>query len=171
MGAPRGFPGDSDGKESACNAGDSGLIPGSGRSPGEGHGNQPQYSYLEHPHGQKSLASYSPWGREESDTTEWPTWMLINMWVSKTWPKQAAFITFRQKTPRLWRIDKLNKFGLGVVSYWGSEEVCWHSFLDPEFCVSGNKAAVYPPGAGRVPFTWETYFLLSRDKGRSLAAS
>ena len=34
-----GFPGGSDGKESACNAGDQGLVPGSGRSPGEGNGN------------------------------------------------------------------------------------------------------------------------------------
>ena len=34
-----GFPGDSDGKESACNVGDPGLIPGSGRSPEEGNGN------------------------------------------------------------------------------------------------------------------------------------
>ena len=37
----------SDGKESACSAGDSGLIPGSGRSPGEGSGNPLQYSCLE----------------------------------------------------------------------------------------------------------------------------
>ena len=44
-----GFPGGSDGKESACNAGDLGLIPGSGRSPGEGHGNPLQYSCLENP--------------------------------------------------------------------------------------------------------------------------
>ena len=35
--------------KSACNAGDSGLIPGSGRSPGEGNGNPLQYSYLENP--------------------------------------------------------------------------------------------------------------------------
>ena len=41
------FPGESDGKESAYNAGDSGLIPGSGRSPGEGNGNTLQYSCLE----------------------------------------------------------------------------------------------------------------------------
>ena len=39
----------SDGKESACNAGDPGLIPGSGRSPGEGNGNPLQYSCLENP--------------------------------------------------------------------------------------------------------------------------
>ena len=41
-----GFPGGSDGKESACNAGNPGLIPWFGRS-GEGHGNPLQYSYLE----------------------------------------------------------------------------------------------------------------------------
>ena len=42
-------PGDSDGKESACNAGDLGSIPGWGRSPGEGKGNPLQYSCLEKP--------------------------------------------------------------------------------------------------------------------------
>ena len=39
----------SGGKESACNAGDLGSIPGSGRSPGEGNGNPLQYSCLENP--------------------------------------------------------------------------------------------------------------------------
>ena len=63
-------PGGSDGKESACNAGDLGSIPGSGRSPGGGHVNPLQYSCLENPHGQRSLTSYSPWGRKESDMTE-----------------------------------------------------------------------------------------------------
>ena len=42
-----GFPGGSDGKEPACNVGDPDLIPGLGRSPGEGNGNPLQYSYLE----------------------------------------------------------------------------------------------------------------------------
>ena len=42
-----GFPGDSDGEESACNAGDPGLVPGSGRSPGEENIYPPQYSCLE----------------------------------------------------------------------------------------------------------------------------
>ena len=41
------FPGGSDSKASACNAGDLGSIPGSGRSPGEGNGNLLQYSCLE----------------------------------------------------------------------------------------------------------------------------
>ena len=61
----------SDNKESACNAGDWGSIPGLGRSPGEGHGDPLQYSGLENPHGQKSLMGYSPWGRKESGITEW----------------------------------------------------------------------------------------------------
>ena len=60
----------SDCKESACNARDLGLIPGSGRPPGEGNGNPLQYSCLENPHGHRSLAGYSPWGRKESDTIE-----------------------------------------------------------------------------------------------------
>ena len=42
-----GFPGGSDGQESACNAGDLGSIPGSGRYPGEGNGSPLQYSCLE----------------------------------------------------------------------------------------------------------------------------
>ena len=45
--SPPWFPGGSDGKASACNAGDPGLIPGWGRSPGEGNGNPLQYSCLE----------------------------------------------------------------------------------------------------------------------------
>ena len=44
-----GFPGSSDGKETACSAGDLGSIPGVGRSPGEGNGNPLQYSGLENP--------------------------------------------------------------------------------------------------------------------------
>jgi len=66
----KGFPGGSDGKESGCNAGDLVLIPGLGRSPGGGHGNSLQYSFLENPHGQRGLASTSPWGCKELDTTK-----------------------------------------------------------------------------------------------------
>ena len=46
---PVDFPGGSDGKESACNAGDLSSIPESGRSPGEGNGYPLQYSCLENP--------------------------------------------------------------------------------------------------------------------------
>ena len=62
-----GYLGGSDGKESVFNVGDLGSIPGLGKSPGR-HGNLLQYSCLENPHGQRSLAG--PWGCRESDMTE-----------------------------------------------------------------------------------------------------
>ena len=65
-----GFPDSSDRKESIYNAGDLGSIPRLGRPPGERNGNPLQYSCLENPHGQRSLAGYSSWGRKESDMTE-----------------------------------------------------------------------------------------------------
>ena len=65
-----GTEGGSDSKESTCNAGDLGWIPGLGRYPGGRHGNKLQYSCLEDPHGQRSLVGHNLWGRKESDTTE-----------------------------------------------------------------------------------------------------
>ena len=62
---PKGFPGGSAGKESACNVGDPGLIPGLGRSPREGNGYLLQDSGLEY-----STESKSPRGRKVSDTSE-----------------------------------------------------------------------------------------------------
>ena len=64
-----GFPGDSNGKESACKVGDSCSIPESERSPGEGNGYPLQFLPGKS-HGQKILVSYSPWGCKESDMTE-----------------------------------------------------------------------------------------------------
>ena len=71
-----GFPCGSAGKESACNAGDLGLIPGLGRSPGEGKGSTLQYFCLE------NSMDYiqRPWGCNELDTTEWFHFELIR-WV------------------------------------------------------------------------------------------
>ena len=60
------FPGSS-GIESACNEGNPGSIPGSGRSLGEGNGNPFQYSCLRIPW------TEGPWGCKESDATEWLT--------------------------------------------------------------------------------------------------
>ena len=66
-----GFPGGSDSKESACEE-SACNVPALGleRSPRGRHGNPFQYSCLENPHGQRSPAGYSPWGRKELDTTE-----------------------------------------------------------------------------------------------------
>ena len=60
-------------KNLSANAGDirdAGLIPWSGRFPGEGNDNPLQYSCLENPHGQRSPVGYSPQGHKELDTTE-----------------------------------------------------------------------------------------------------
>ena len=65
-----GFPGGSDGKESACNAGDLGSIPGLGRCPGEGHGNLLKYSCLKNSMDRGAWEGYSPWGHKELDTTQ-----------------------------------------------------------------------------------------------------
>ena len=73
-----GFPGSLDGKESACNAGEPGSIPGSGRSPGEGHGNPFRYSCLGEFHGQRSPVGYSPRGHKERDMTEQLTYATNN---------------------------------------------------------------------------------------------
>ena len=58
----------SDGKESVCYAGDLGLIPGLGRSPGGGHGNPLQYSCLENP--MNRGAWQATWGHKESNVTK-----------------------------------------------------------------------------------------------------
>ena len=65
-----GFPSGSDGKKSACNVGDTGLIPRSGRCPGEGNGYTRQYSWPGELRGQRGLAGYSTWCRKELDMTE-----------------------------------------------------------------------------------------------------
>ena len=66
-----GFPGGSEVKVSASNAGDPGSIPGLGRSPREGNGNPLQCACLENLMDRGAWqVGYSPWGRKESDMTE-----------------------------------------------------------------------------------------------------
>ena len=64
-----GFPSSSDGKASACNAGDPSLIPGLGRFPGEGNGNSLQYSCLEN-----SMDS-GAWGATVHGVAKSRTWL------------------------------------------------------------------------------------------------
>ena len=73
-----GFPDGSDGKESACNVGDPGLTLESGRSPGEGNGNPPQYSCLE-----------SPMDRG--------AWRATAHGVTKSWTRLSNQHTLREK--------------------------------------------------------------------------
>ena len=75
-----GSPGGSNGKESACNPGDLGLIAGSGRSPGEGNGYPLQYSCLEN---STELGGPKVHGHKEPNMTERPTLLLFtdSMWT------------------------------------------------------------------------------------------
>ena len=75
----KGFPGGSDGKESACNAGDSGLIPELRRFPWRGKWQLTPVLLLGEFHGWRSLAGYSPWGCKESDRTEWLSLSLFTV--------------------------------------------------------------------------------------------
>ena len=73
------FAGGSDGKESACNAGD----PGSGRSSGEGNGNPLQYSCLENSMDREAWCGSSPWGHKELDMTE-----RLTLWFTEWYKAQ-----------------------------------------------------------------------------------
>ena len=88
--AERIFPGGSDSKESAWNAGDLGSIPGSGRAPGEGNGNPFQYSCLENP----------------MDGGDWPNY---SPWVTKSWMTSLSLFTLFQHP---FMIKTLNNAGI-----------------------------------------------------------
>ena len=66
------YPSGSDGKESACKAGDRDSVSGLGRSPGEGHDNPFQHSCLENSMQQRHLVGYSPWGSK--------SWAWLSEW-------------------------------------------------------------------------------------------
>ena len=73
--------GNSDSKESACNSGDLGLIPGSGRSPGEGHGSPLQYSCLE------NSMDWGAWLQSmgsQRDMTEWLHFLSLSCWAYRS---------------------------------------------------------------------------------------
>ena len=100
----KGFPRSSVSKESVCNAGDLGSIPGLGRPPGGEHGNPLQYSGLENPHGQRSLMGYSSWGHKELDMTEQLSIAQHIEMKQKTWVRKQATIlgtwgSFPQQSP------------------------------------------------------------------------
>ena len=64
-----GFPGGSVVKNPPANAGDMSLIPGSGKSPGEGNGNPLQYSHMGNSMAKEADGLYSPWGHRKLDMT------------------------------------------------------------------------------------------------------
>ena len=77
-----GFPGGSDGKESTCNAGDPGSIPGLGRSPRGGNGYPLQYSCLENPMDRRAWQAMVDRGSKEVDMTEGLTHFLMGKCIN-----------------------------------------------------------------------------------------
>ena len=110
-----GFPCGSAGKESSCNVGDLGLIPGSGRSPGEGKGYPLQYSGLE------NSMHCTVRGVSELDTTE--RLSLFKTWKQPEWPSAGEWI-------KMWYTDtmdycsviKRRKIG-SLVDMWMDQEI------------------------------------------------
>ena len=94
------FPGGSDCKESAYNAGGPGSIPELGRSFGEGNGYPPVFLPGEF-HGQRSLVGYSPWGHQESDMTEWLSFKEDKNWVD-FWRELLCF--WKNKRDSQWEV-------------------------------------------------------------------
>ena len=81
-----GFPGGSDSKESACNAGDLGSIPGLGKSPGEGHGNPLQYSCLE------NSTDRGAWRATVHATAKSLTQLSVISWNLMLWFNLSLFL-------------------------------------------------------------------------------
>ena len=103
-----GFPGVSDGKESACNAGALGSIPGLGRSPGEGKGYRPQYSGLENfmdcvVHG---IAKSRTWLRDS-----------LHYKVDVYIPAYLAWGYYPHPHMKNWNVSTLNNYSQGFIVY------------------------------------------------------
>ena len=107
-----GFPGGSDGKESACNVEDPSSIPGSGRPPGEGNGNPLQYSYLGNP----------------MDRGAW--WATVHRVAkSQTWLSDFTLATWCEEPTHWKRPDAGKDWGQEEKGATEDEIVGWHHRL------------------------------------------
>ena len=119
-----GFPSGSVVKNLPANAGDMGLIPGSGRFPGEGNGNPPQYSCLGESHGQRSLAGYSSWGckRVEHNLATKQQHLSSHRWTEskdEIYFSNDILCTFQPKTILYWKISCKN----GIATWRNTERI------------------------------------------------
>ena len=110
------FPGSSDGKESACNAGDLGSISGLGRSPGEGHGNPLQYSCLEYPQ----------WTEEPGRLQSMGSQRVRHNWATKHKVSQRKWHLGWDLIGKKELLAKALELGQGI---WGSESSQWREIL------------------------------------------
>ena len=104
-----GFPGASDGKESTCNAGDTGLILGPGRAPGERNDNPLQYSCLE-------------------NSMEWGAWKVKSLGLQRIGHDQATFTFFPFMTAFLWTWGSSIRWNLAALQRLSSSHNCVRSY-------------------------------------------
>ena len=123
---PGGFPGGSDSKESACNAGDLGSIPGWERPPGGGHGNPFQYFCLENPMDRRAW-----WAAVHRATKTQSQLKLLSpyaCWASRNWPwlklhlPRCAFCWLEKKL-------KTTNRGVAQTAEWHDSVCVWKRFL------------------------------------------
>ena len=121
-------------KKTPANAGDikdawdMGSISGSGKFPGGGQGNTVQYSCLENPHGQRSLAGYSPQGHRESDTTEWLSRQagIVSLLPTHFTVCVLSCFSHIQLFATLWTVAHQSPLFMGF-----SRQECWSELLCP----------------------------------------
>ena len=124
------------GKESACNAGSNlDLISRLGTCPGGGHGDPHQYSCLENPYGQSSLAGCSPRGGKESDTTKRLSALRNQESYVEVWVSCGASTKIKYNAGSLWGRD----LGINICSLRKGGRIGWRRkgaviYLSQEYC-------------------------------------
>ena len=140
-----GFPGGSDDKESACNVGDLGLIPGLGGFPGRGHGNPLQYSCLEKPHRQRSLAGVAKSQTWLNTHTCTPTCITALFSMAKTWKWPKYPLRWMDKEDAIYKniymhnwlllIHKKNEFLPFMITWMELVDVPWNKTETDKYCM------------------------------------
>ena len=132
---------------SACNVGDLGSIPGSGRSSGEGNGNPLQYPCPEKSHERGSPVGYSPWGRKESDMTATSQAMVADKAMAPHSRILAWKLPWTEEPGRLQSVgslrirhDRATSFSLFTFMHWRWKWQPTPVFLPGEF--QGRRSLV-----------------------------
>ena len=137
-----GLPGVSHGKKSTRNAGDLSSIPGLGRSPGGRYGNPLQYSCLENPLGQRSLAGYSPWGLKETDVTKFSTYSTCFYIIKEKW---MILISTYSVWSWAWQINFINFSSRNTYCCYNVRGSLWGITKNTEITKTGSLSSGYPP--------------------------
>ena len=122
-----------------------GSIPGSRRSPGGGNDNPLQCPCLENPHGQRSLAGYSPWGCKDLDTTERLSIGLRDKPSTEQWPTCAGRRPGGRSLPHanvfkwVWISAALKEQTLGEWICYLLSYFLWYYVKPQGFCLEVHK--------------------------------